>query len=43
MKATDSKGNAREEPISITIEPRRGLTSEWPKRHFLMMLGLEVV
>ena len=24
MKATDSKGNTREEPISITIEPRSG-------------------
>jgi len=24
VKATDSKGNAREEPISITIEPRSG-------------------
>ena len=24
VKATDSKGNIREEPISITVEPRRG-------------------
>ena len=24
MKATDSKGNTREEPISITVEPRSG-------------------
>ena len=24
VKATDSKGNTREEPISITVEPRRG-------------------
>ena len=24
MKATDSKGNVREEPISITFEPRSG-------------------